>query len=206
MSVATGTVDATLPPTVRPHEHRHAAIGMWLFIATEAALFVLLFFAYFYLASSNPRWPLHELPEYTKALVMVGILVASSISAEAAKKGMARGNVVTLQVFLLVTLALAIVFLYVSWLDYAARLEKLTPHENAYGSISYTIISLHLAHLLLGMLMLAFVLLRAFAGHFTKDRHVAVRNVILYWHFVDLVWLLVVVIVYLSPHGFGTTP
>lgn len=206
MSTTVNNINPAAAPFIRPHERTHTALGMWLFITTEAALFVLMFFAWFYLASNNHRWPLHELPEYTKALIMAGILIASSICAEIGKKGMARGSNGTLQLLLGITLALAVVFLYMSWLDYSARLEKLTPHANAYGSISYTIISLHLAHLLLGMLMLIFVLARSFAGHFTEYRHVAVRNSVLYWHFVDVVWLFVVVIVYLSPHWFGATP
>lgn len=191
---------------VRPHETARGRVGMLLFIATEAALFVLAFFAYFYLASSNERWPLHELPEYTKALIMVGILLASSVTAEIGSKGMLRGRTTRLKVSLVATLLLGGVFLYVSWLDYAARLKHLTPFENAYGSITYTLTSLHLAHFVLGMLMLGFVLIRTFAGHFTKERHLAVKNSVLYWHFVDLVWLFVVAIVYLSPHftGVGT--
>jgi heme/copper-type cytochrome/quinol oxidase subunit 3 len=53
--------------------------GMLLFIATEGALFVVLFFAYFYLSAFNTRWPLDEPPKLTLALVMLGVLIASSI-------------------------------------------------------------------------------------------------------------------------------
>ena len=58
-------------------------------------------------------------------------------------------------------------------------------------------------HVIVGMLMLSFVFARGLAGHFSKERHLAVKNSVLYWHFVDVIWVLVVAIIYLSPHLYG---
>lgn len=191
------------PSFSRPAERERPLWAMALFIATEAMLFVMLFFAYFYLAGSKPNWPLHEDPSYTKALIMLGVLLLSSGVAHWGQKGIERGDNFTLQLGLVITLALGGAFIYITYQEYAAHLKKLTPWENAYGSIFYTITSLHFLHLVLGLLMLTFVLLRSFAGHFNEHRHAAVKNAVRYWHFVDLVWLFVVGILYLSPQFYG---
>ncbi|MBN1237923.1 MAG: hypothetical protein JXB36_05445, partial [Gammaproteobacteria bacterium] len=71
----------------RPVERRRGEIGMWLFIGTEAMLFVLLFFAYFYLGSSKPQWPLSEDPSFTYALILLAILLVSSFVAHWGQRG-----------------------------------------------------------------------------------------------------------------------
>ena len=71
--------------------------------------------------------------------------------------------------------------------------------SDAYGSFFYLITGLHGAHVALGLFMLLYVAIRAFAGHFDRVRHSAVRNAILYWHFVDVVWLVVFTTLYLLP-------
>ncbi|MBN1239394.1 MAG: heme-copper oxidase subunit III, partial [Gammaproteobacteria bacterium] len=86
------------------------------------------------------------------------------------------------------------------------HLRTLTPEESAYGSIFYTITSFHFLHLVLGIFMLLFVLARAFAGHFDGRRHLAVKNATMYWHFVDIVWIFVVAILYLSPRFYAPPP
>ena len=186
-----------------PHERQRGLWGMYLFITTEAMLFGLFFFGYFYLAASMPRWPLEEDPKFIKALIMLVILLISSGVAAWGQKGIEHGNRVRLVTGLVLTLILSGGFMFVSYLEYREHLKTLTPQMNAYGSIFYTITSFHLAHLILGTLMLAYVLVRALAGHFSEHRHVAVKNTVLYWHFVDVVWIFVVSILYLSPQFYG---
>jgi heme/copper-type cytochrome/quinol oxidase subunit 3 len=79
----------------------------------------------------------------------------------------------------------------------------LTPRSNAYGSIFYTITSLHGSHVAVGLMMLLFVQVRAWLGHFRAGNDVTVHNASMYWHFVDVVWLFVFTCLYLSPHWYG---
>lgn len=188
---------------LRPVERGRGQWGMSLFIATEAMLFVLLFFAYFYLAASQPRWPLTEDPSFILALVLLAILLVSSFTAAWGKRGIEAGNSRRLNLGIGMTLILAVAFLIVQVFEYRHHLEKLTPTDSAYGSIFYTITTLHLAHVIGGFGLLAFVLARGLAGHFTGDRHLAADNAVLYWHFVDVVWLLVVAVLYVLPHFYG---
>lgn len=206
MSAAVDRAGAVQSVHVRPVERRRGEWGMWLFIATEGALFVLLFFAYFYLGASKPYWPLEEDPSYRLALWLLAILVASSITAHWGQRGIETGDAARLKIGLLATLLLAAVFVFVQFAEFRNHLQTLKPDSSAYGSIFYTITSFHFAHLVLGILMLVFVLARALAGHFDERRHVAVKNATMYWHFVDVVWLFVVVIVYLSPRLYAPPP
>jgi heme/copper-type cytochrome/quinol oxidase subunit 3 len=190
----------------RPTEKRRGEIGMWLFIGTEAMLFALLFFGYFYLGASKPQWPLEEDPPFSLALWLLAILLASSVVAEWAKRGVAKDRTGRLKIGLGATLLLGALFVVVQMFEYRRHLKLLRPDENAYGSIFYTITSVHFAHVIVGLCLLLFVFARALAGHFDSKRHVAVKNATIYWHFVDLIWIFVVAIVYLSPHFYAPPP
>jgi heme/copper-type cytochrome/quinol oxidase subunit 3 len=202
MSVAAERVPgiAASASAARPTERRRGEIGMWSFIATEAMLFGLLFFAYFYLASGQSQWPPREDPPYALALVLLVLLLVSSGTAQWAKSGIERGNRTRLVAGLALTLLLSAAFIVVQAFEYRSHWRTLRPSDSAYGSIFYTITSFHFAHVLIGVLLLLFTLARALAGHFDAQRHLAVRNTVAYWHFVDLVWIFVVAILYLSPH------
>ncbi len=115
-----------------------------------------------------------------------------------AESGIRRGAQSRLRAGLLVTLTLGVVFLVIQGLEY--RTKPFTPATHAYGSLFYLITGLHGAHVLVGLLMIGWTGLRAFAGHFAAGRHDAVTNVGLYWHFVDVVWLSVFTSLYLVPH------
>ena len=191
--------DAFQKPHGRPIERQRGKWGMWLFMASEGTLFALLFFAYAYLGTSTREWPPHNDPSIKFALVLLAILLASSGVMYIGEKAIKKGNVARLKVSLIGTLVLGVAFLVLQYFEYKHHLEHVTPFENAYGSIFYTITTFHLAHLILGFFMLLFVLARTYAGHFSKERHLAVENSALYWHFVDGIWVLVVFTLYITP-------
>jgi heme/copper-type cytochrome/quinol oxidase subunit 3 len=182
----------------RPLEQGRGAWGMLMFIATEASLFVMLLFAYFYLGSSHPAWP-PELPELGMASLMTVILLSSSVTLHLASNAIRRADHAGLVRGVVFTIVLGAMFLAAQAFEYRERWETLTPQTNPYGSIFYTITSVHGAHVLLGLLMLSFIGLRAGRGAFDSEHHLAVRNVSWYWHFVDLVWILIFTTLYLAP-------
>ena len=186
-------------PRARPRERKRGKWGMWLFIASESMLFAMLFFAYAYLGTSEREWPPIEDPSYKLALILLAILLVSSAVLHWGERSIKKGRTTELRLSLTATLLLGVTFLIVQYFEYDHHLKTLTPWDNAYGSIFYTITTFHLAHLILGFFMLAYVLARTLAGHFSAERHLGVENVAMYWHFVDVIWLLVVLILYLSP-------
>jgi heme/copper-type cytochrome/quinol oxidase subunit 3 len=169
---------------------------MSLFIATEAAVFVYLIASYFYVGGSAATWP-----PLTPSVRITGfntiLLLLSSGSAIAAEKSVKRNSTGMLRAWLAITIVLGGTFLAFQVYEYTTL--EFHPQTDAYGSFFYLITGLHGAHVALGLLMLSYVLLRAFAGHFDSVRHSAVRNAILYWHFVDVVWLVVFTSLYLLP-------
>ncbi len=64
----------------------------------------------------------------------------------------------------------------------------------------YTVTGFHLSHVLVGLSVSAFTQVRAWQGAYDEKKHVSVQNFALYWHFVDIVWLFVLLSIYVSPH------
>jgi heme/copper-type cytochrome/quinol oxidase subunit 3 len=172
--------------------------GMVLLIATEAALFAYLLFSYFYVASqSRVAWPLAGPPSLHLALPNTLVLLVSSATMWRAESGMREGETGRLGRGLLLTLILGAVFLSVQLVEY--RSLPFSPLTDAHGSLFYVITGFHSAHVTVGLLMIAVVLVRSWLGHFRTGHHQAVTVTAWYWHFVDVVWLAVFTTLYLSP-------
>lgn len=192
------TVAHRAPPLTR----EPAWWGMLLLIATEAALFALLLASYFYVRfQTDGAWPPDGIaaPKLLKPAVMTVLLMASSIPAYLAERNARRGDRRGLVASLAATLVLGSAFLALQAWEYSEKLDLFTPHTNAYGSLFYTITGLHGAHVIVGLLLLCWTLVFALRGAFTAERHLAVQNVSLYWHFVHGVWLVVFTSLYLLP-------
>jgi heme/copper-type cytochrome/quinol oxidase subunit 3 len=179
--------------------------GMVLFIAVEATVFALLLASYFYLRfRSGPVWPPDgiEDPKLKLVLIMSAVLWSSSLPVHLAHSAIKRGRQGALRACLAAGFVLGAAFLVLQGaLEYPDILRhEFTPRTNAYGSMFFTITGLHGAHVAVGLLMNAWTQLRAWQGAFDEHRHVTVQNFVMYWHFVDVVWLFVLATLYLSPH------
>ena len=173
-------------------------LGMMLLIATEASFFVYLLFSYFYLASmARGSWPPDGNPALRLSLPNTIILIVSSGTMWWAEAGIKRGQQGRLRLGLLVTLLLGLLFLALQGLEYSH--QKFTPATHAYGSLFFTILSLHALHVIGAILIVAWLEIRSFAGHFNREHHAAVQTGALYWHFVDVVWIAIFSILYVSP-------
>jgi heme/copper-type cytochrome/quinol oxidase subunit 3 len=185
-------------------DHHRGSQAMVMFIVTEAMLFVMFFFSYYYLGHDAPRWPT-ELPKLTLALIMLAVLVSSSVVLYVGERASQQGQFGRAKLWTAITVAMGIVFLVLQALEYRNHLQTLTPTTNSYGSIFYTITSFHGAHLVLGLLMLGYVLILPTpqVGKAEKPPHHALHNAALYWHFVDTVWVFIVGLLYVAPHFSG---
>ena len=192
--------DRTLPPP----PSSTADVGYWgmaLFVATEATMFAMLIGSYLFLGPANPGWPPPgiERPKLILPPIMTAVLLLSSATMFWAEKGIKRGDRIQLRIGLAVTIALGLGFLTIQGFEYADKLSKVKPWDHAYAASFYTITSFHALHVFSGLLLLGYTLLRALLGHFDGEQHLAVKNVGLYWHFVDAVWLVIFTTLYLSP-------
>lgn len=177
-------------------DDRRGTQGMLWFIATEAALFVVFFFTYYWLGRDEPRWPNHEPPGVMLASIMLAVMIGSSAILFAGERWLAAGREGAARVALALTLLAGMAFIVLQVVEYRQHWQHLTPGTNAYGSIFYTIVTVHFGHFLLGWLMLAYVLVLPRLEPTDRPPHRPMHNVALYWYFVTLLWLAVVVVLY----------
>ena len=189
------------PDVSRPVSREPGWWGMLLFITTEAAVFLVLLAAYFYVrVHSTHGWPPPgaEKPKLLWPVIMTGLLMLSSIPAYWAERSAKQGRQGWLRLSLAATFLLGAAFLSLQAWEYSDSLTRMSPHDSAYASLFFTITSVHGAHVAGGLVVLIWTFVMALAGKFTPERNLAVQNVSLYWHFVHGVWLAVFASLYLS--------
>ena len=201
MSVHAETHDHGHPPVANVSSRVDARVlGMFLFIASEVMLFGSFFTAYFFARVVNPdapgSWPPEgvHLPVFVAA-VNTSILLTSSLTMHWALQSIKRGNRAGLQAGLVLTVAMGLTFLLTQMIEYS-RLG-FAPRDGAIGSVFYGLTGLHGAHVFVGLSILTVVTIRAFRGHFTPEHHHGVEVPGIYWHFVDVMWIIVYATVYL---------
>ena len=173
--------------------------GMWGLIASEAALFTMLLFSYFYTQfRSTELWPPHELPSLKLVVPNTVLLLSSSLVLRWAEKGIAAGNRVRLRIGVVLTILMGSIFAAVQLWEWSKKPFSFNDH--AYGSLFYVITGFHLAHVLGGVVILLMIAIWAFLNFFDEERHSFVTIGALYWHFVDAVWIFVFAALYLSPY------
>jgi cytochrome c oxidase subunit 3 len=203
---------AVTPHVGAAEAHGHARqgisnpiLGMILFIASEVMFFAGLFAAYFNVRLTAPHWPpLVNEAEYEPFLIseemllpgiLTFILVMSSVTMQLGIWAIRRGDRKAFLRATAVTLFLGVVFLIGQVWDYTQLEFGVT--DTAFGSTFYTLTGFHGAHVLGGAVMLSVVLYRGLAGQFTARHHDAVEATSLYWHFVDVVWIVLFSTLYL---------
>jgi cytochrome c oxidase subunit III len=173
-------------------------LGMLLFIISEVMLFGAFFTAYFFIrvVADSGWFPVDgkDLPKVI-AGVNTAVLVSSSFTMHWALEGARRGNRRAMQVGLLTTALLGLSFLSVQINEYVHI--GFAPSDNAQGTIFYGLTGLHGAHVFVGLTLLTMATTRAFRGHFTPKEHRGVEVPGIYWHFVDVMWIVVYSTVYL---------
>ena len=192
-------VDHAAHPPVAHQSSRVDArtLGMFLFIASEIMLFGSFFTIYFFVrVSAGTPWPTppYELPVFVAGMNTI-ILVTSSFTMHWALQSIKRGNRAGLQAGLVLTLLMGLAFLLTQMLEYARI--GFNPSDGAFGTIFFGLTGLHGAHVFIGLTLLTVATVRAFRGHFTPEHHHGVEIPGIYWHFVDVMWIVVYATIYL---------
>ena len=172
--------------------------GMAFLILTEGSLFAYLFFSYFYLASqSTTPWPPNGPPDLASASIGTALLLASSGLAWWGERGIAKGSRARLSIGIVLTIVVGSIFLGIQVHEWSTRPFGFS--SSPYSSLYFVITGFHGAHVVVGLLMLVALVAWNAMGRFSKGWHLQVSVGIVYWHFVDLVWLAVYATLYLSP-------
>ena len=210
----------------RDWEDRSFRLGMIWFIATEVMFFAAFFGALFYVrVISVPRlgemvamhgyslwpdfagtWPTSgpkgaaftPMGAWGIPAINTALLLSSGATVTWAHWGLLRDRRGQLILGLAATVLLGSLFLTLQAYEYHHAYTELglTMGAGAYGATFFMLTGFHGFHVTLGTIMLAVILLRSLSGHFSAERHFAFEAVAWYWHFVDVVWLILFVFVY----------
>jgi len=185
------------PPAHRSSRVDAQLLGMLLFIISEVMVFGAFFTAYFFIrVVGGAEWPAEgdHLP-VAIAGVNTAILLSSSLTMHWALESAKAGNRFGLQAGITTTFLLGATFLFVQINEYVH--VGFSPQDSAQGTIFYGLTGLHGAHVFVGLTLLAMVVVRAFRGHFTPTEHRGVEVPGIYWHFVDVMWVIVYTTIYI---------
>ncbi len=196
-------MSSAVQETTAQQEHQPAArglgwYGMVFFIASEAVFFANLFAAYLYLrVRAGGSLPMDGAEiDKTLGAVNLVILITSSVWMHFAVSNLKKGNKQRFSLFLFLTILFGATFLGIQIFEYANN--NFGPSTGVIGSTFYTITGFHGAHVTAGLLFLIVLFFRSLRGDFTKDKHFAVTAGEMYWHFVDVIWIFVVTLLYFT--------
>ena len=186
------------PPAHRSSRVEPALLGMLLFIISEIMVFGAFFTAYFFIrvvAEGHTWFPIDgkDLP-VAVAGVNTAILVSSSLTLHWAQTSIKNGNRFGLKAGMLTTFLLGLTFLFIQINEYVHI--GFAPQDHAQATVFFSLTGLHGAHVTIGLVLLGMVTIRAFKGHFSAEHHQGVEIPGIYWHFVDVMWIVVYTSVY----------
>ena len=193
-----------LIPTHEPiHGHGeahpdHRMFGLIIFLIAEGMIFLGLFVAYSAFRVVAPEWPPAGTPELELLLPGINtlILVSSSFVIHNADTAIKKNNVKGMQFWFLLTIVMGIIFLFGQLYEYNHTGFGLK--DNVFTSTFYVLTGFHGLHVCLGIGAMLAVLWRSFKpGHYSPDHHFGIEVAELYWHFVDVIWIVLFLILYL---------
>ena len=188
---------AMLEPEIQWTPSARGRLGMYCLIAAEAAIFTIFVIAYlFYMGKSvsgpSPRDVLHV------PVVFTIFLLSSSISIDLAVRSLRNAKVGAFTRWWSLTFVLGAAFLLGTAMEWRHLIydEGLTIQTNLFGTIYFSLVGLHAFHVVVGLLGLLTVLLLTLLGNVRGEHAGRIDVLALYWHFVDTVWVVVFLVVY----------
>jgi cytochrome c oxidase subunit 3 len=179
-------------------------MGLIVALASEFMLFGAFFTAFFYIRYTNyPVYPPEpfEMPVDSTG-INTAILVSSSFTMHWALVSAKRDNRRGMTLGLVFTLIMGLTFLALQVREYnLLHGEGFTPEHGAFASVFFGLTGLHGIHVLVGAILLAIALVRTLRGHYSPAKHMGLELSGIYWHFVDVVWVVLYTLVYLLSNG-----
>lgn len=186
-------------------------MGMFIFLASEVMFFGSLFAAYFYLHGSNAVWPptgTFPVEPVPIPAVNTVVLFSSGATCHVAHIMIQQGRRRAFVYWMIVTIVLGFLFEAGQAIEFARAYGASIPilgagqplhfNTNVFASAFFTMTGFHGAHVMGGLLFLLLILWRTAKGHFDAQHHVGVYAGVIYWHFVDLVWAFLFLVLYVG--------
>jgi len=173
-------------------------LGLIIFLVSEIALFGAFFMYYTNLrVLKGIDWPgSFDIPTDGTSINTL-ILVASSFTCEFALLSLVRRKKWPVFGWLLLTFTLGAIFLGLQVHEYMTI--GFTPKDTSVGAIFFTLTGLHGMHVFIGLVLLMLGMIRAAFGRWSPEHHVGLLGISIYWHFVDIVWIILYTVVYCLP-------
>lgn len=176
-------------------------LGMWLFLSTEVMMFSALIGCFFAFKLSSP----HEFYEYshhlnkTIASINTLILITSSFTYALGLDFIKRNDRKKLSLCLIATILLGSMFLIFKFFEYKVKfMHHILPSTHVFYSSYFLLTGVHALHVLIGIVIMFILFLYNLKGHYTSSYYDSVEATGLYWHFVDMVWVFLFPILYLT--------
>jgi cytochrome c oxidase subunit 3/cytochrome o ubiquinol oxidase subunit 3 len=190
----------TVPPADTPAEWRlpyRGTVGMACLIVAEAAIFTIFVVAYLYYVGKSLSGPTPREVLETPILFTI-CLLSSSLTIHFAARYLERGARGAFVSLWLLTIALGATFLFGTGQEWHRLIYEhgLTISTNLFGTTYYSLVGLHAFHVVVGLLLMAIVALFAAVGYVGREHSPRIGVLSLYWHFVDVVWVIVFTVVY----------
>jgi cytochrome c oxidase subunit 3 len=172
---------------------------MWIFLASLAVLFAASVAAYLVVRARAEVWPPPDMPALPRGLwVSTVVILISSGTIQGALASIRRGRYGALIGLLLITTLLGLVFLVSQAVNWAWLISlQATASAGLYMFTFYMLTALHGLHVIGGLGLLVVVTAKAFVGRYSAGDHTGVRHAAMYWHFLDGVWLVMFVLLFL---------
>jgi len=188
-------------PTVETSHSEHPDLrvfGLLTFLFSEGMLFVGLFTAYLAFRAIAPEWP----PEGTEKLeillpgINTIILVSSSFVIHQADHAIKENKLKAVQLWFLATFAMGAIFIAGQLYEYQHLGFGFT--TNLFASTFFVLTGFHGLHVIIGLCLIMAVLLRSLkVGHYNSQKHFGIEAASIYWHFVDIIWIVLFLILYI---------
>ncbi len=183
------------------HEHGHdeegsKMFGFIVFLLSESVIFLSFFAGYIIYKTTNPNW----LPAGVEGLEVVAptintiILVSSSFVIYFAERCLQRGNLPGFRLYLLATMVMGSYFLYGQYVEWSQLEFGFT--SGTYGGMFYLLTGFHGLHVFTGILLQSMILIRSFIPGNYDNGHFGVNSTSLFWHFVDVIWIILFLLIY----------
>ena len=177
--------------------HLRGRVGMWCMIAAESAIFTIFVVAYLYYVGKSISGPTPR--EVLEVPIFISIcLFSSSFTIVMGERAIDRGNTKLFAMWLFGTIFLGAIFVAGSLREWYRLIYEhgVTISSSLFGTTFYSLVGLHLSHVIVGLTMLSIVLIFALLGKVKQEHAERIGVLALYWHFVDTVWVVVLSVVY----------
>ena len=181
-----------------PQSH-NTKLGMWVFLGGEVVFFtsLILIFLLTRLVNSNYDAEFRSLLSIPVIAINTFVLVASSYFVVRALEAIELGNPKGMRNNLIVVIILGVLFLAGQAFEWISLFRDGLKYSSTFGMPFFTVTGIHGTHVFIGILWVFYLLAGHWRRPYTKENHLGIENFGLYWHFVDIVWIVLFTLIYL---------